>query len=104
MGIGSEPSEETSPWSGRTLNIDSKPRTVIGIMPQDFRFLNNTAEMILPQQFDRNKVFLGNFSYQGIARLKPGVDAAAGQCRRRAHAGHLAQSVAHAARIRSGSV
>ena len=58
---------------GRALNIDSKPRTVIGIMPQDFRFLNNEAELILPQQFDRNKVFLGNFSYQGIARLKPGV-------------------------------
>ncbi len=58
---------------GRALNIDSKPRTVIGIMPQDFRFLNNDAELLLPQQFDRNKVFLGNFSYQGIARLKPGV-------------------------------
>jgi len=58
---------------GRTLTIDSKPRTVIGIMPQDFQFLNNTAEMILPQQFERNKVFLGNFSYQGVARLKPGV-------------------------------
>ena len=58
---------------GRTLNIDSKPHTVIGIMPQDFRFLNNDAELILPEQFDRNKVFLGNFSFQGIARLKPGV-------------------------------
>ncbi len=58
---------------GRALTIDAKPRTVIGIMPQDFRFLNNEAEMLLPQQFDRNKVFLGNFSYQGIARLKPGV-------------------------------
>jgi putative ABC transport system permease protein len=58
---------------GRALNIDSKPRTVIGIMPQDFRFLNNDAELLLPQQFDRNKVFLGEFSYQGIARLKPGV-------------------------------
>jgi predicted permease len=58
---------------GRALNIDSKPRTVIGIMPQDFQFLNNDAELLLPQQFDRNKVFLGEFSYQGIARLKPGV-------------------------------
>jgi len=58
---------------GRALNIDSKPRTVIGIMPQDFRFLNNDAELLLPQQFDRNKVFLGEFSYQGIARLKPGA-------------------------------
>jgi putative ABC transport system permease protein len=58
---------------GRTLMIDSKPRAVIGVMPQDFRFLNIDAELILPQRFDRNKVFLGNFSYQGIARLKPGV-------------------------------
>ena len=58
---------------GRTLNIDSKPHTVIGVMPQDFRFLNNDPELILPQRFDRNKVFLGNFSFQGIARLKPGV-------------------------------
>jgi len=58
---------------GRALTLDSKPRTVIGIMPQDFRFLNNEAELILPQQFDRNKVFLGQFGFQGIARLKPGV-------------------------------
>jgi predicted permease len=58
---------------GRNLNVDSKPHTVIGVMPQDFRFLNNDPELLLPQRFDRNKVFLGNFSYQGIARLKPGV-------------------------------
>jgi putative ABC transport system permease protein len=42
-------------------------------MPQNFRFLNANAELILAQRFDRNKVFLGNFSFQGIARLKPGV-------------------------------
>ena len=58
---------------GRALNIDAKPRTVIGIMPPDFRFLNNTAEILLPEQFDRNKVFLGQFGFQGVARLKPGV-------------------------------
>ena len=84
---------------GRTLTIDSKPRTVIGVMPQEFRFLRD-PDLILPQQFDRNKVFLGTFSYQGIARLKPGVT-----LRRPIpiwpHAGHLAQSVARAAGIRS---
>ena len=58
---------------GRSLNVDSSPRTVIGVMPQDFRFMNIDADLILPQRFDRNKIFLGNFSYQGIARLKPGV-------------------------------
>jgi putative ABC transport system permease protein len=58
---------------GRTLTVDSKPHTIIGVMPQDFRFMNASAELILPQRFDRNKVFLGNFSYQGIARLRPGI-------------------------------
>jgi hypothetical protein len=58
---------------GRILTVDSRPRIVIGVMPQSFRFLNNDAELILPQRFDRNKLFLGNFSHQGIARLKPGV-------------------------------
>ncbi len=58
---------------GRSLDVDSRPRTVIGVMPRDFRFLNSKMDLILPERFDRSKVFLGNFSYQGIARLKPGV-------------------------------
>jgi predicted permease len=58
---------------GRSITVDSKPRTVVGVMPQAFRFLNANAEVLLPHRFDRSKVFLGNFSYQGIARLKPGI-------------------------------
>jgi len=58
---------------GRTLTVNAKPRTVIGVMPRTFRFLNADPELLLPHRFDRNKEFLGNFSYQGIARLKPGV-------------------------------
>ncbi len=58
---------------GRTLVLDAKPRIIIGVMPQDFRFLNAQADVLLPQRFERSKLFLGNFSYQGIARLKPGV-------------------------------
>jgi predicted permease len=58
---------------GRTFTVDSKPRTVIGVMPRDFRFLNAKADVILPLRFERNKEFLGNFSYQGIARLKAGI-------------------------------
>jgi predicted permease len=34
--------------------------------------------LILPFQLDRNKVFVGNFSFQAIARLKPGVTIAQG--------------------------
>jgi putative ABC transport system permease protein len=58
---------------GRTMTIDSKPRTVIGIMPEGFRFLDADTDVILPQRFDRARLFLGNFSFTGIARLKPGV-------------------------------
>ena len=58
---------------GRTLTIDAKPYAVIGVMPDGFQFLDGEADVILPQRFDRNRVFLGNFSYQGVARLKPGV-------------------------------
>jgi len=58
---------------GRTINIDGRPREVIGIMPQSFRFLNRTVALILPYQFNRNETFMGNFSYFAIARLKAGV-------------------------------
>jgi putative ABC transport system permease protein len=58
---------------GRTMTIDSRPRAVIGVMPAGFKFLDLNAELILPQRFERSKIFLGNFSFTGIARLKPGV-------------------------------
>jgi hypothetical protein len=57
---------------GRTLTIDSKPRTVIGVMPKEFRFQRD-PELILPQRFERSQTFLGPFVGQGIARFKPGV-------------------------------
>jgi putative ABC transport system permease protein len=58
---------------GRRIIVDGKAREVIGVLPRRFQFLNVKASLIRPFQFDRNKVFLGNFSYQGVARLKPGV-------------------------------
>jgi putative ABC transport system permease protein len=58
---------------GRSLIVDAKPHTIIGVMPRNFRFLSSSADLIVPIQFDRSKIFLGQFSYQGIARLKPGV-------------------------------
>jgi putative ABC transport system permease protein len=58
---------------GQTINVDAEPHTIIGVMPQNFSFENTHPDMILPERFDRSKVFLGNFSYQGVARLKPGV-------------------------------
>ena len=58
---------------GRTLMLDSKPHQVVGVLPESFRFLDRKISLVIPFRLDRAKVFLGNFSYSGIARLKPGV-------------------------------
>ena len=59
---------------GRTINLDGKPRQIIGVMPQNFHFLDlPDPAVILPMRLDRGKTQLGNYSFQSIARLKPGV-------------------------------
>ena len=58
---------------GRRLVVDGQGRDIIGVMPETFRFMDFRADMILPFQMKRGEVFVGNFSYQAIARLKPGV-------------------------------
>jgi predicted permease len=58
---------------GRTLMIDSRPREIIGVLPDTFRFLDRKVSLIVPYRFDRSKVFLGQFSFTGLGRLKPGV-------------------------------
>jgi predicted permease len=59
---------------GQSITLDGKPYEIIGVLPQRFHFLDwNDPAVILPLRWDRNKTNLGNFSYEGIARLKPGV-------------------------------
>jgi predicted permease len=58
---------------GRTVVIDFVPRQVIGVMPQTFRFLDLSSDVLLPQRFARANLPFEPFSYSGIARLKPGI-------------------------------
>lgn len=60
--------------TGRVMRVDGKPRQIIGVMPREFRFLDGEQPALyLPFQFDRGKTTLGQFSYDGVARLRPGV-------------------------------
>ena len=58
---------------GRTLMLDSRPHQIIGVLPDSFRFLDRKVSLVIPFRMDRAKVFLGQFSYHGMARLKPGT-------------------------------
>jgi predicted permease len=58
---------------GRNISVDSRPREIVGVMPQAFRLVNAEFDLIVPLAFDRGKLILAGFGFQGIARLKPGV-------------------------------
>jgi predicted permease len=58
---------------GRNLMVDSRPREIIGVMPEGFRSVEADFDVIVPLGFERGKLILAGFGYHGIARLKPGV-------------------------------
>src|SRR5205807_4034495 len=58
---------------GRRLVLDGRPREIIGVMPDAYRFLDRKPALFLPLRLDPNKTILGNFSFSALARLKPGV-------------------------------
>jgi predicted permease len=59
---------------GRTIDVDGKPRVIIGVLPQRFSFLDKTnLAMLLPMKLNRAEAHLGDYALGAIARLKPGV-------------------------------
>jgi predicted permease len=59
---------------GRAIAVDGKPRAIIGVLPQRFRFLDKTSlAMLLPIKLNRVETYLGTYIYGEIARRKPGV-------------------------------
>jgi putative ABC transport system permease protein len=58
---------------GRRIMLDGVAHEIIGVLPASFDFMDTKPGVLTTFRFDRNKTFLGNFSYQGIGRLKPGV-------------------------------
>ncbi len=58
---------------GQMLRVDGRPREIVGVTQAGLTFLQYDPDIFLPFQFDRGEVFIGNFSYRGIGRLRPGV-------------------------------
>ena len=63
---------------GQRQIVDGTPRDIIGVMPQSFTFLNERPSLIRPLRLNRLQTTLGDFSYRGIARLRPGATLAQG--------------------------
>ena len=62
---------------GRGIRVDGKMREIIGVMPEGFHSVDQREpSLILPFKFDRNKIWLGNFSFPAVARFKPGATVA----------------------------
>jgi len=62
---------------GRTVNADGTLRQIVGVMPRNFEFMDSPdLAMLFPMRLDRSKVVLGRYSYEGVARLKPGTTVA----------------------------
>ena len=67
---------------GRTLTLNRRVFTVVGVMPPGFKGLSDTAELWVPfAQYSspQNMQQRGNRGFQVLARLKPGVTIAAAQ-------------------------
>ena len=71
---------------GRTVDLDRRPYTIIGVMPREFEFpLNagkvNARDLWVPMSFteEEKQDETDNFMYGAIARLKPGVTLAEAQ-------------------------
>ena len=58
---------------GQSIMVNGTAREVIGVLAADFKFLRSTPSVIVPFKFDRTTIHAAGFSYQGLARLKPGA-------------------------------
>jgi predicted permease len=59
---------------GRTVLIDFVPHHIVGVMPRDFRFVDQSPDLFLAQRMTTTRP--DEFSYIGIGRLKPGLSVA----------------------------
>ena len=60
---------------GRTVRLNGRERTVIGVLPPGFAFPNRDTDVWVPLALDEDaKQVRGSFSFSSVARLKPGIE------------------------------
>ena len=59
---------------GRALTLDGMSVEVIGVLPAGTRFLDRDPDLYLPLRVDPEDAALLSFDFNGLARLKPGID------------------------------
>ncbi|HEX7174993.1 MAG TPA: ABC transporter permease [Pyrinomonadaceae bacterium] len=57
---------------GRTISLNNRQHTVIGVMPPDFRF-PEVADLWIPMALDEQRWTRNDHGLDAVARLKPGV-------------------------------
>jgi predicted permease len=58
---------------GRTITVNGSPCEIVGVLPRSFGFLDTTPSLLMPMGLNRATTTIIDFSYPGLARLKPGV-------------------------------
>jgi predicted permease len=58
---------------GRTVQVDAQPREIVGVMPRGFRMVDQDFDLLIPLALDRSNQKLAGFGYDGVARLRRGI-------------------------------
>ena len=58
---------------GRSIAIDGETREIVGVMPRGFRMGDKDFDLLVPLAFDRSKLKMAPFGFEGVGRLRPGV-------------------------------
>ena len=58
---------------GRSIQVDSQAREIVGVMPRGFRMVDRDFDVFVPLAPDRTNQDFAPFGFYGIARLKPGI-------------------------------
>jgi putative ABC transport system permease protein len=58
---------------GSLLTLNGMPTEVVGILPEQFSYLDMRPGLIVPLQLDPARATIGGFGFRPVARLRPGM-------------------------------